>query len=98
MNHKILRSYIRRVLLEVLEGPHISNVLSHGLVDREPMRSLADEAEISMASHLLELEVDMEDCYGPVPPTSDDPGVFADPYTRFYHVLPTAPARSRAKP
>lgn len=98
MNYNDLRLYIRTVLLEVLEGPHISNVLSKDLTVREPIGSLADEEEYDMASHLMEPEVDVEDCYGPVPPIAQDPGVFADPFTKFYHVLPTTPARSRAKP
>jgi hypothetical protein len=67
MNHSQLRKYIRSVLLEVLEGPHISNVLSFDLAEREPIGSLADGEE------------------------AQDPGVFADPYTQDYHVIPTRP-------
>jgi hypothetical protein len=89
MKHKILRQYIRN-LLEVLEGPHISNVLSHDLIDREQLGSLTDKEEDEISSHLIEPEVDMEDCYGPVPPVVDDPGVYADPFTKDYHVLPTS--------
>ena len=91
MNHSQLRKYIRSVLLEVLEGPHISNVLSFGLAEREPLGSLADGEEDDIASHLMEPEVDVEDCFGPVPPVAQDPGVFSDPYTQDYHVIPTRP-------
>lgn len=91
MKYDSLRLFIRSVLLEVLEGPHISNVLSHDLAEREPIGSLADGGELDMASHLTEPEVDVEDCYGPVPPIAQDPGVFADPFTKDYHVIPTRP-------
>ena len=91
--NNLLRRYIKHALLEALEGPHISNVISTKLVNREPLTSLAGDEEI--ASHLQEPEVDMEDCYGPVPPTGEEPGVFADPYTVNYHVLPTSPSRSK---
>jgi len=91
MNHSQLRKYIRSVLLEVLEGPHISNVLSFDLAEREPLGSLADGEEDDIASHLMEPEVDVEDCFGPVPPVAQDPGVFADPFTQDYHVIPTRP-------
>lgn len=90
----LLRRYIKHALREVLEGPHISNVISKKLARREPIGKLAgDGLEISF--HLQEPEVDLEDCYGPVPPTANEPGVFADPYTINYHVLPTSPARSK---
>ena len=54
-----------------------------------------EEEEIS--SHLMEPEADMEDCYGPVPPTTDEPGVYTDPFTQDYHVIPNPaiPGRSR---
>lgn len=91
MNYDSLRLFIRSVLQEVLEGPHISNVLSHDLADREPIGSLADGGEDDISSHLMEPEVDVEDCYGPVPPVAQDPGVFADPFHKDYHVIPTRP-------
>jgi hypothetical protein len=91
MNDKILRQYIRSFIFEALEGPHISNVLSQDLASREQIGSLADSGEEDeISAHLIEPEVTPEDCYGPVPPIADDPGVFADPFTRDYHVLPTS--------
>lgn len=89
----LLRRYVRHALREVLEGPHISNVISTKLAKREQMGSLAGDGD-EIASHLQEPEVDVEDCYGPVPPMGEEPGVFADPYTVNYHVLPTSPSRS----
>jgi hypothetical protein len=96
MQHKILREYIRNVINETQEGIHVSNVLSNDLTDREQLRSLADDGSDEIASHLMEPEVDMEDCYGPVPPLADDPGVLLDPYVKYYRITPTLPARSKA--
>jgi len=96
MQHKILREYIRNVINEAQEGIHISNVLSADITDREQLGSLADGESDEIASHLMEPEVDMEDCYGPVPPKADDPGVFSDPYAKYYRITPTLPARSKA--
>jgi len=90
MNHGILRQYIRAFIFEALEGPHISNVLSQDLVSREQIGSLADGEDDEMSAHLLEPTITPEECYGPVPPNADDPGVFADPFTKDYHVLPTS--------
>jgi len=90
MNSKILRQYIRSFIFEVLEGPHVSNVLSHDLASREQIGSLASREDDEISAHLVEPEVTPEDCYGPVPPIADDPGVFADPFTKDYHVLPTS--------
>jgi hypothetical protein len=89
MIESILRQCIRGVLLEVLEGPHISNVLSHDLIDREQIGSLGEEEE-EISSHLMEPVLSPEKCFGPVPPIATDPGVYADPYTNDYHVLPTS--------
>jgi hypothetical protein len=89
-NFKILKSYIRLALQE--QGPYLMNVMSHDLTSRDQIGSLArrkDDDE-DIAPHLREPEVDMEDCYGPVPPVVDDPGVYADPFSRDYHVLPTS--------
>lgn len=96
MQHKILREYIRNVIDEAQEGIHISNVLSKDLTDREQLGSLADNESEEIASHLMEPEVDIEDCYGPVPPLADDPGVLLDPYVKYYRITPTLPARSKA--
>jgi|LakMenEpi03Aug12_release.lakeMendotaPanAssembly.Ray.scaffolds.fasta_scaffold01425_16 hypothetical protein len=91
MKNKILREYIKETIREVLEGPHISNVLSQDLTSREQLGSIADPEDEKIISHLSEPEVDLEDCYGPVPPISDDVGVFPDMYTKDYHVIPHSP-------
>ena len=75
----------------MLEGPHISNVLSQDLTSREQLGSITDPEDEKIISHLSEPEVDLEDCYGPFPPTSDDVGVFPDMYTKDYHVIPHSP-------
>lgn len=95
-----LRYYIRYILKEAyasnVDGPHLSNVISTHLAQKDEIPYLGkkrkkDEEEIS--AHLMEPEVDMDDCYGPVPPTTEEPGVFIDPYTKNWHVIPTADHR-----
>jgi len=96
----LIRSLINEAYASNVDGPHISNVLSQHLADRDPIphlgvRSKKDDDEI--AAHLMEPEVNMEDCYGPVPPLQDEPGVFSDPFTKDYHVIPNpaTPGRGR---
>jgi len=76
--------------------PVISDPLFPDPVDREQLGSLADAEPMSrtqdMSSHLLEPEVDFEDCYGPVPPTDNVVRANQDPYTTDY-----SPAPSKAR-
>lgn len=76
------------------------NVLSPDVNSREqlgtlaavPMDTVADPE--GLPDHLLEPTVTPEDCYGPVPPDSDDPGVYQDPFARDWAITPT-PATKR---
>lgn len=90
MSFSVLRQCIKEILAEVLEGPHISNVLSHDLADRDQLVDLTKFEDEEISPHLSEPVLSPEECFGPVPPTNDDPGVYADPFTRDYHVLPTS--------
>lgn len=98
-----LRQYIRLVLeayASNVDGPHLSNLMSPHLAQRDEIPYLGvkrKKGEEEISSHLMEPEVDMEDCYGPVPPTTDEPGVYTDPFTKDYHVIPNpaVPGRSR---
>jgi hypothetical protein len=100
LSESVLRHYIRCFLKEAyasnIDGPHVSNVMSTHLAQRDEIPYLGkkrkkEEDEIS--AHLMEPEADMEDCYGPVPPTAEEPGVFIDPYTTNWHVTPKADHR-----
>ena len=93
-----LRSIIRNAILEAAGGitlPHmpvIRNAMGPEFADREQLgrisiKDVEDEDEIT--PHLREPLYDAEDCWGPVPPTGDDPYVLPDPYTNDYHVIPT---------
>lgn len=98
-----LRQYIRLIIeayASNVDGPHLGNLISPHLTQRDEIpyagiKRKREEDEI--APHLMEPEEDMEDCYGPVPPVNDDPGVYADPFTQDYHVIPNPaiPGRSR---
>lgn len=95
----LIRSLIHEAYASNVDGPHISNVLSQHLADRDPIpnlgvRSKKDDDEI--APHLMEPEVDMEDCYGPVPPVAEEPGVYPG-FARDYHVIPNPPIPGRGR-
>lgn len=104
----LLRNYIRSLIIEAyasnVDGPHVGSAsvyhprisISPHLAQRDEIpylgkRRKKDDEEI--AAHLMEPEVDMEDCYGPVPPDTEEPGVYSDPYTSDYHVIPKADYR-----
>ena len=91
MKSSDLRRYIRCVVIEALEGPHIWDRAKGNFIDREQIGSLADKQDGELADHLVEPELDPEDLYGPVPPVQGEPNVSADPFTRDYHVIPTRP-------
>jgi len=92
MDLTVLRKYIRNVVLERLEGAHIWDRAKGSFTDREQLGSITAKAsDEKIADHLSEPEVDVEDCFGPVPPVASDPNVSSDPFTRDYHVIPTRP-------
>lgn len=93
-----LRQYVRFLVKEAyasnVDGPHLGNLISPHLTQRDEIPNLGmkrKKEEDEIAAHLMEPEVDMEDCYGPVPPTTEEPGVFIDPFTQDFHVLPRKP-------
>lgn len=96
----VLRDYIRQVIREAyysnIDGPHLTNLISPHLAQRDEIPYLGkkrNKEDEEIASHLEEPEVDMKDCYGPVPPVAEEPGAFPDPYTQDYHVIPRPPNR-----
>lgn len=94
-----LRRYIRFLVQEAyasnVDGPHLGNLMSSHLAQRDEIPYLGKKRkkeEDEIAPHLMEPELDMEDCWGPVPPNREnEPGVFIDPFTQDYHVLPRKP-------
>jgi len=46
-----------------------------------------------LTPHLREPIYDEEDCWGPVPPTGNDPYALPDPYAKDTGVLPTPPIK-----
>jgi len=96
---RTLRQYIRFLVKEVnasnVDGPHLKDLMSSHLAQRDEIphlgkRSKKEEDEI--APHLMEPEETPEDCWGPVPPNEENrPGVFIDPFTQDFHVLPRKP-------
>lgn len=95
-----LRKIIRKVIEEAGGGttlpksPYIRNAMQPDFSDREQLGRIAkpkDPDELS--SHLLDPVYDMEDCYGPVPPTGKNPYALPDPYTKDTSPLPTPPIK-----
>jgi len=97
-NLSTLRHYVRFLVQEAyasnVDGPHLSNVMSSHLAQRDEIPYLGKKRkkeDEEIAAHLMEPEVDIEDCYGPVPPRAEEPGVFIDPFAQDFHVLPRKP-------
>lgn len=95
-----LRKVIRAVLSETGGGttlprmPIIRNAMQPDFSSREQLGKIAkDRDPDELAPHLLEPEVDFEDCYGPVPPTDKNPYALPDPYAKDTSPLPTSPIK-----
>lgn len=92
-----LRNIIRGVIRESGGGwprkpqPYTRNAMSPDINDREAMGKLqfGTPEEDELPPHLREPTEDPEDCYGPVPPTAEEPYVSQDPYVRYSSPLPT---------
>lgn len=95
-----LRSIIRTVLAETGGGttlprmPMIRNAMQPDFSSREQLGKVANPRDLDeLAPHLIEPEVDYEDCYGPVPPTDKNPYSLPDPYAKDTSPLPTSPIK-----
>ena len=93
-----LRKIIQSCLLEAGGGttipprPVINNPMSPSMADREQIGRISvkdaeDPEEVS--PHLQDPLYDEEDCWGPVPPTSQNPYAMPDPYSKDFNVIPT---------
>jgi len=75
-------------------GQPIRNALSPDINTREQLGAISAKAidtvddPDGLPDHLLEPNVTPEDCYGPVPPDAEEPGVHADPYSKDYAPQP----------
>ena len=94
-----LRHIIRTIVLETGGGttlPHmpiIRNSIGPDFSDREQLGRISskdkqDEPD-ELAPHLREPVYSEDDCWGPVPPTQENPYMVPDPYSKDYHVIPT---------
>lgn len=88
---KIRVSELRRLVREAAGGlPHRSVPFDGSVgpvVDREQLGSLGDydidtDDDADVSAHLREPAVDAADCFGPVPPTGEDPYATPDPFAR----------------
>lgn len=94
-----LRSIIRQALKEGGGGwasppqPAEGDSYNPDINNREAIGRLEWGTPIDddLPTHLRDIENDLEDDFGPVPPTEGEPYVSQDPFTRDYSPLPTAP-------
>jgi hypothetical protein len=87
MSIQLLKKYIRDILKEDF---YIRNALSPATSEREQLgRISAKDMDDELAPHLSEPDVTPEECWGPVPPTSEKPGVHADAWAKDHSPLPT---------
>lgn len=101
ISEAMLREYIAEALGSTPGSPYIRNATSLAMSDSEEIGPIShrdidsndDEGDEPIASHLVDIEVTPEDCYGPVPPDAEDPYVQQDPFARDWSVLPTSPIR-----
>lgn len=97
-----LKTYLREVILREVGAnnsypgqPYGRNVLSPDVNSREQLGKLASDPIDTIADpdglpdHLLEPQVSPEDCFGPVPPDAEPPGVHSDPFARDVSPNPT---------
>lgn len=101
---KIKLGTLRRLLIKELGGASVAsshwpgqpmrNATSPDINTREQIGAISAKAidtvndEEGLPNHLLEPEVDLEDCYGPVPPISEPVRLNADPFTHDYAPQP----------
>lgn len=95
-----LRKIIRRSLQEIggatstQPRPMDRNPMGPSMSDREQIGriSIKDKEDPNeVAPHLRDPLYDEEDCWGPVPPTAENPYALPDIYTKDYNVIPTPP-------
>jgi hypothetical protein len=97
------RSIIRKMILIEAGGattipsrPMGRNPMGPSMSDREQIGRISvkdkDEPD-EIAGHLRDPLYDEEDCWGPVPPTSENPHVGPDIYTNDFNVIPTPPIK-----
>jgi len=96
-----LREIIRRSLTEAGGGwasppqPAGRNSFSADINNREQIGRLESGTPVDddLPPHLRDPQEDEEDCYGPVPPTGEEPYMIQDPYVRGSSPLPTPGVR-----
>lgn len=92
-----LRNFIKEIILEISPGwssaPISPFIRKDTAIERETIGSLThgEPDEEATAPHLREPELTPEECWGPVPPISEEPGLYADPWVNDYSPLRSKP-------
>lgn len=103
---KLTVGRLRRLIKEVLEEaggasptpprPNVRNAMAPSMADREQIGRISikdKDGPEEISSHLQEPVHDEEDCWGPVPPTAQNPYAMPDFYTKDFNVIPTPPIK-----
>lgn len=99
-----IRDYVKAIITEWggampnKPQPQQRNAMSPDIATREPITNMSKndidtDGDTDLPSHLREPTVNMEDCYGPVPPTAEEPYTQQDPNVRDFSPLPTSGIR-----
>lgn len=94
MSLRDLRTVIRKCINEATKTEFFDSP-SPDTASREQIASLKQhdldtEEDDELPPHLREPVYSKEECYGPVPPTSENPYVQIDPFTNDYNDLPSS--------
>jgi hypothetical protein len=78
-----LRGIIKKSLFESALQHQVKKPGGLEMADREQMGKISVQniEQDELAPHLREPVYSEEECWGPVPPDADPPGVYSDPYT-----------------
>lgn len=99
-----IREYVKALITELGGGlpnkpqPYQRDAMSPDVATREPITNMSKndidtDGDTDLPTHLREPTVDMDDCYGPVPPTAEEPYTQQDPNVRDFSPLPTSGIR-----
>jgi len=91
LRYGALRRILWQAINEVAPGrPYIRNAMAPETANREQLKNIGEDPdEDELPEHLRDVTVNPKDCYGPVPPTGEEPYVTMDPYVRGASPLPT---------
>lgn len=71
-------------------SPDINSREQLGSLKQQDIDTVDDHGNEDLPPHLREPVYDAEECFGPVPPTGEEPYTQQDPFVRDYSPLPSS--------